>query len=618
MSKTVYTCVFFICLLCCGSIQAQDFLLEGCYWDCPESSSTEIDEASFEYWTQRIQSQAAELGHNGFSYIWLPATSTESNSVSTLIDKLNYLGIQSISNLSIATAPDSTDRVSAQQFFNSFQLQADTSYGPGHIAALLNEFCMDEQIPDLFIATSPNQADPQATASWLNSIMQSMSAEANQQIEPKVPDYILREALRMAISDPEYDVRTVFQSSLRDATAISTYNLLTFVNNALFRDQNGLPGDQDDPIKDPLLAYAYTLTNNQLGMPAVFYADYYGHESGADLYLDQEPLKDTIDQLMKVHREYIHHSTTIEYLNRFDTDKQSVYLSAETGADASKALIYQLDGNNTQAGQANYLKGKRDLLVALNFASDTLRVLQEVNIANISEGDYFTDILGFSSTPLSNIHFDSLHSINNAIYLEVPPHSFSIWVQGSADPVLPALVEFNAEKYKDFVELSWTIPSEKDVKGYEVQRSQGEDDFKAIKWVDANSLASEGASYLHIDKEIRFNEAMHYRIKMVNKDEGFEYSKTEQVLISREELSVELAEGRIAGTKAIKVKSNFEDSAELVVFNAEGDKVLEKKQHIRKGVNQSEIDLNALPNGLYFINFSTKGNYAWTERILKF
>lgn len=628
MSNTLINCAIIVCLLFTKEAIAQDFLLQGCYWDCPESSSAEIDEASLHYWTQKIQSQAAELGHTGFSYIWLPTSTTKTVETSGLINNLNNVGIQTISDLQLSTDKDTSSTKRNDQFIdllakksevNSYQLRADSNLNPPQIGALLNHFCNEEATPNLFITSPPKQGlSASASANWINAIEQAMNEEANRQIDPKVQDFILREALRQACSDPDYDLRTIYQSSLRDATSLSAYNLISLVNSPLFRNQNGIAGDADDPIKDPMLAYAYTLTNNQLGLPAIFYADYYGNEAAIDLYLDQQALKPIIDQLMKVHKQYIHQSTRVEYLNHFETEKSSHYLSAEKGADASSTLIYQIDGTNTLAGQANTPKGKRDVIVAINFATDTLQLIQEINSAYVNAGDYFTDILGFSNEENTAVKFDSEFHIPNSIYIELPPRSFSIWVQGTAKPVLASAIEFNAVPYDDFIELSWDIPSEKEIRGYEVQRASNNSVFEKIQWIEAASLGNEGASYLHIDNSFAYNTTLHYRIKLVNKAGGFEYSSTEELLLAKEEVECELSEGTKEGTKSIRVKSNIEEAANIVVFNAEGDRVLAEKHFIHKGKTEKEIDLNQLPSGVYFLNFSTEGSYTWSEKILKF
>ena len=192
-----------------------------------------------------------------------------------------------------------------------------------------------------------------------------------------------------------------------------------------------------------------------------FYADYFGMESEADLYLDKAPLKEAIDQLIKTNKQYIYNSTSVEYLNHINTERASKYFSSEDGVDATRCLIYQIDGSNTPAGLAHQPKGRKDVLVAINFSDDTLKILQEINLSNVEANDIFTDILGFSNSPKMKITEDSVLQIPNAVYIELPPKAYSIWVQGNESPVLAEFIEFSAEAYEDFIEISWEIPSEK-------------------------------------------------------------------------------------------------------------------------------------------------------------
>ena len=104
MRKVIYRLHCWLWLLvAAGELTAQDFLLQGCYWDCPESSNIEIDEASLTFWTAKIKAQAPELGHNGFSYIWLPPANSATPGIRALINDLNRLGIKTIADLLLQT-----------------------------------------------------------------------------------------------------------------------------------------------------------------------------------------------------------------------------------------------------------------------------------------------------------------------------------------------------------------------------------------------------------------------------------------------------------------------------------------------------------------------------------
>ena len=279
MRKVIYLYCFLGFLAFGPMANAQDFLLQGCYWDCPESSSIEIDEASLKFWTEKIKAQAPELGHNGFSYIWLPPASSTTPKIQDLINDLGHLGIQTVSDLPLGNSNDSiqskqiTPQLLASAYelgLNAYQLGQNAQLNEDQIAELLNKLYEKDKSPQLFITTPPKQKAEQNDVSWVNNIVKTMKEEAARLINPRVHDQLLREALRQACADQDYDVRNIFDNSLRDATSLSGFNAITFVNSPNHRNQNDQVNDADDLIENPLLAYAYTLTNNQIGLPAVF------------------------------------------------------------------------------------------------------------------------------------------------------------------------------------------------------------------------------------------------------------------------------------------------------------------------------------------------------------
>lgn len=229
---------------------------------------------------------------------------------------------------------------------------------------------------------------------WIDEVQANMDADTKDAIDVRVFDFALRNALEQASDAFGYDVRNVFNSSIVDAAGGSGFNVVTFLNNHDFRDA-GQPVDND-----PVLGYAYLLTNNKLGIPCVYHPDYY------------EPLnlRYPINGLMEAHRRYIYGASQVDYLNRFGTPYTANYL----GGFSNTSLIYQL----------SYAESGREVIVAINYAGESLRVDQTINTANIFPGDTLTSI--FSSAPGDYI----LVNGSNQVYLEVPARSFAVWVEG--------------------------------------------------------------------------------------------------------------------------------------------------------------------------------------------
>jgi hypothetical protein len=426
MVKYILTVLAVYLLPALRPLAAQDFMLLGCYWDCPDDASSEIDTATFRFWAGKVREQAPELRHSGFSHVWLPAfTPDQQAQIVRLTSALRNAGIESLFDVELPAEPDQGDtlhgpladihRLRQELQVRGFRLTSQREIRPALVGRLLRRLEKAGELPELFFIRTTERQNARRLAGFVNAIeQQAAAAGVLPDVDARVIDYPLRENLRRACADPDFDVRQIYSGSIRDVTSLSGYKIVTVVNSSEFYNPNGLAGDQDDLIRDPMLAYAYTLTNNQLGLPAVFYGDYFGPESEIEYFLDRPALRNEIDQLIKAHREYIFNSTAVEYLNRDGTDRGAHYYSGSP----ARTLIFQLDGANTPAGQAAGAAAGRDVLVAINFADTVLRVVQEVNVANLAPGDHFTDILGRAALPLATVGPDEETGIANSVYLE--------------------------------------------------------------------------------------------------------------------------------------------------------------------------------------------------------
>lgn len=227
---------------------------------------------------------------------------------------------------------------------------------------------------------------------WLDNVKASMDSDTKAAIQPRVFDFSLRDALKNACDAFGYDARNVFTSSMVDQTGASGYDIVTFVGNHDFREHGQYIEN------DPILAYAYILTNNQVGLPCVFYKDYI-----------PGGLRTQIDSLMNVHKKYIDGASNRDYLSRNGTPYSQSFAS---GYDHT-TLLYQL--MNTPSG--------RDVVVAVNFAGEPLNVTHELNTSSVSSGDILVDVLGRSEKGSTIIG-------NHEATFQLGARDYSVWVKG--------------------------------------------------------------------------------------------------------------------------------------------------------------------------------------------
>jgi hypothetical protein len=93
-------------------------------------------------------------------------------------------------------------------------------------------------------------------------------------------------------------------------------------------------------------------------------------------------------------------------------------------------------------------------------------------------------------------------------------------------PLPVELLFFNAEKNNDGIELVWSTASEKNNKGFEVQRAaSGTGDFVKAGWMNGYGSSSSAHSYRYEDKNIQRGVKYFYRLKQIDLDGKFSYSE---------------------------------------------------------------------------------------------
>lgn len=321
---------------------------------------------------------------------------------------------------------------------------------------------------------------------WVDAVYAAMDSDTRDAIAPRVFDFSLRSALKDACDTFGYDARNVFNAGVVDGAGGSGFNVVTFVNNHDFRD----PGQ---PVtNEPELAYAYIFTNNQAGLPSAYYLDYY---NGG--------LKGAIDSLMLVHKTHIFGASSRDYLSRFSTPYAQNFISGYPNT----TLLYQLSGG---------VSG-RDVIVAINFAGETLRVNHGVNLStmNLAIGDNLTDVFGRSNATFTTVDG------SGQIYIELPARSFSVWVQGDpSDTFIPVeLMQFTATVEDGYVQLAWQTASETENLGFHVLRSdQREGPYSVItpSLIPGAGTSAEAHSYSFVDSSVVAGNTFYYRLRDIS------------------------------------------------------------------------------------------------------
>lgn len=287
------------------------------------------------------------------------------------------------------------------------RLDAIKHFPPAFVGDLLDYLHQNGIDPSLVVGEYFDYS-PATLKNWIDAVLAAMEPDTKKKVFPRVFDFPLRGALKSACISANFDVRNVFNSGLVDAGGVSGFDVVTFLDN---HDTDHM-GEEVKIANNPQLAYAYLLTNNQLGIPCIFETHYYGTEANT-----KEHIRGSLNALMAAHKQYIFGSSERDYLNR----NGSFYSGAYTSGSADRSMIYQM--RKTTSG--------KDVVVAINFGDTPLKVFHSINTADAPIGTKFTDIYRVSSSVTTTVGNDSRISI------EVPAKSFGIWVEGDNLPQIP-------------------------------------------------------------------------------------------------------------------------------------------------------------------------------------
>jgi len=178
---------------------------------------------------------------------------------------------------------------------------------------------------------------------------------------------------------------------------------------------------------------------------------------------------------------------------------------------------------------------------------------------------------------------------NRAITLQTS--SFSDWTISDGNNTLPVtLTNFTGKRTENANQLSWTTASEINNNGFELQRSTNGETFETIAFVKGNGTTNEKQQYSFTDL---YNSNAYYRLKQVDFDGKFEYSKSIYLAVDGSELKLALFPNPVQNEVNIEGLVNATTGT---IYNMHGAVV----KTISLEPNTS-VDVSDLKQGLYTI-----------------
>ncbi|GAA4309758.1 T9SS type A sorting domain-containing protein [Nibribacter koreensis] len=242
----------------------------------------------------------------------------------------------------------------------------------------------------------------------------------------------------------------------------------------------------------------------------------------------------------------------------------------------------------------------------------------------VAEGEGKTEVVHYKSptyTVKGNYFIAELPAVYG--FSEFYMHDGAVALEFPVNPLPVELVNFNATPTASGAKLMWQTASEQDNAYFEVQSTNNlkSGEFKTLGRVntkDANSNTL--LSYEFLDATAARGTAVYYRLKQVDIDGTFEYSKVVSVNIKQAAKGKGLVNVYPNPFKGqINLEIEIEQAGELVatLYDARGYKVFAKSISVEVGASSILVDLPTnLRTGLYFLTTQVDGTTK-TTRLIK-
>lgn len=271
--------------------------------------------------------------------------------------------------------------------------------------------------------------------------------------------------------------------------------------------------------------------------------------------------------------------------------------------DPDAVFIFKIDG----ALSANALS----LVTLINSANFNNVYWQITGRFDLGEGSVFRGtVLGGGAIELAEGSAIVGRALTTAGAIDL--HNNEIVSLESSLPV--TLISFTVEKGEgQTILLKWTTSEEHNSDRFEIEHS-----FNGSEWIKRASTVASGessvsTSYFYTDAMIG-NGIQFYRLKMIDRDETFSYSRIRSVKVN--------AESRMSlypnpARDWITLTANDLSQAERVQLNDNNGKILHDQPLKFQTGKSARIDLKHIPAGLYFVRVTDKNGSIVLMKMVK-
>jgi hypothetical protein len=275
-----------------------------------------------------------------------------------------------------------------------------------------------------------------------------------------------------------------------------------------------------------------------------------------------------------------------------------------TAGQPSETKTYEVRADNLAVGEEEVtidVPGTNNFEISLN-GTDWRKSLILTPRAGDAAGTISNTTIYVRNNPGEEVTTNQSGTATNSAFGAAPAN---VALDVVITPLPVELIAFNAVKQKNAVQLTWATASEQDNDFFEVEMAEEKGvEFKAIGRVHSRVNTTSIRQDYQFSHKGNFTGTRYYRLKQVDLDGAFEYSKVVAVASS----GLEVQEGAKVYpnpiTAASKLVYNALGAGKLNVrlVNMNGTSVYNQSYDIEAGENTIKLNLSErLPTGLYIL-----------------
>ena len=296
-------------------------------------------------------------------------------------------------------------------------------------------------------------------------------------------------------------------------------------------------------------------------------------------------------------------TVSVQHTNATGTTALSFVENSQT-FDKRTNMGWTLSGANGFAGSTLSLRIQGSGIPGINSFSDL-----NISLASTAAGGTYSSPGGTTSNPQVNRAGLTQATLANTFYVAAT----------SSSPLPVELSSFSASVVGDAVKLNWRTETEVNNYGFEVERcalSAERQAWEKIGFVNGNGNSNSPKSYSYEDKNVTAGKYS-YRLKQIDTDGQFEYSKTVEVDlggVKKFELSQNYP-NPFNPTTTIKFSLPEAANVKLTLFNILGQEVKTLVNESKEsGVHTINFNASELNSGIYIYKLES-GSFTQTRKM---